>query len=123
MVLIWESDIGDRAGGYTGIDEDVGVALDEGAPFKVERDTLCVANKIPVELLRMILLCRDHLQKLPKPFLNPSNDISLEFGKGILNCKQIFAVIVLLDDLLVQAVEHASLKDIRVMNGIDSASA
>ena len=95
------------------------IALLETRPFKVERNLLCVAKYIRVQLLLLLRLATNELVEGHETLLNDLDNMSFEMLEIGLDSKKISVVIVLLDDLLAKAVVYISLNDIWVIISTD----
>ena len=122
MVLVGEADVGHGAWGSVGVDQDLVVSLDEPVPLKVGCDLSGSAGHVGVHCASLLGLGTDDLVELGQAILNGGEDVSFELGEAVLDGDDVVAVVVLLDDLLVQAVVDTTLKDIGIFVSTDLAS-
>jgi hypothetical protein len=119
MILVGELNLRDGAGGRRRIDQDGIVALDEAVPLKVEGNTLRVSGHVPIRCLGVLGLRVDDLHELSHAMLDRLDYVRLELRERILNADEVLSVVVLLQNLLVQAVHDTTLQDIRVVRSLD----
>jgi hypothetical protein len=96
--------------------------LDEAVPFKVEGNFLSVPNHVTVRRLGVFGLCVDDLHKLTHTMLNGLENMRLKLSKRVLDTDEILAVIVLLLNLLVQAMHDPALQDVRIICSLQVAT-
>ena len=122
VVLVGEADVGEGAGWRGGVDQNRVVALDEAVPFEVLGDALRCADHVAVCGFGVLGLGVDDLQELAHAALDRLDDVGLELGKRVLHADQVLAVVVLLLDLLVEAVVDAALEDVGVVGRLHVAA-
>lgn len=122
MVLVGEADVGHGAWRSVGVDQDLVVALDEAVPLEVRGDLLSSAGHVAVHGASLLGLVADNLVELAQAILDGGEDVSLELGEAVLDSDDVVAVVVLLDDLLVQTVVNTTLKDVGVFVCADLAT-
>jgi hypothetical protein len=124
VVLVGEADVGHGARRSVGIDQDLVVALDEAVPLKVGGDLGSSTGHVSVHGSGLLGLVADNLVELGQAILDGGDNVGFELGEVVLDLKDILAVAILLDDLLVQAVVDTTLENVRVFVSADlSASA
>lgn len=69
----------------------------------------------------MLGLGGDDLQELAQALLHCLDDVCFELREGVLHTDQVLAIVVLLLDLLVQAVVDTALEDVWVIGGLEVA--
>lgn len=84
-------------------------------PLKVRTHALGVGGHVAVHAARLLGLHGDGLVELGQAGLHRLHDAGLELGKGILHGEEVGAVVVLLENLLVEAVVDAALQHVRVV--------
>ena len=122
VVLVGEADVGEGAGGGGRVDQHGVVALDEAVPFEVLGDALRCADHVAVCGLGVLGLGVDDLQELAHAGLDGLDDVGLELCERVLYTNQVLAVVVLLLDLLVEAVVDAALEDVGVVGRLHVAA-
>ena len=122
VVLVGELNLRHGPCGRRWVDEDGVVALDEAVPLKVKWYALCVSDHVSVRSLGVLSLRVHNLHELAHALLDGLDDVCLELGEGVLNANQILSVVVLLLDLLVQAVHDTTLKNVRVVPSLHAAA-
>lgn len=122
VVLIGEGDGLDCAGRLVAVDKDIAEALVEALPLHVRRDALDGAQHVTVQSADAVgLAAGEHVEGL-HGLLQDLNDVSLERLKVGLDGDEVVAVVVLLDDLLVEAVQDTTVDDIGVLGGLELAA-
>ena len=122
VVLVGEADVGHAAWRSVGVDQDLVVALDEAVPLEVGSDLLGGAGHVAVHGASLLGLVADNLVELTQTILDGGENVGLELSKAVLHSDNIVAVVVLLDDLLVQTVVDTALENVGVLVGVDLAS-
>jgi hypothetical protein len=119
VVLVGEGDVGHGAWGSVGVDQDLVVALDEAVPLKVGSDLLSGAGHVAIHGSGLLGLVADNLVELGQAVLDGGDNVSLELSEVVLNLENIVARVVLIDDLLVQAMVDTTLEDIGILVSAD----
>jgi len=122
VVLIGEADVGHTAWGSAGVDQDLVVALDETVPFEVWCDLSSSASHVAIHCTGLLGLSTDDLVELGQTILDGGENVSFKLGEAVLDGDDIVAIVILLDDLLVQAVVDTTLKDVGIFVSTDLAS-
>jgi hypothetical protein len=122
VVLVGELDLRDSPRRGRWVDEDGVVALDEAVPFKVEGNFLDVANHVTIRRLGVLGLCIDDLHELAHTMLDGLENVRLELSKRVLNTDKILSVVVLFQNLLVQAMHDSALQDVRIVCSLQIAA-
>ena len=87
-------------------------------PLEVGSNLLSSAGHVAIHGASLLSLVADYLVELAKTILDCGKNMSLELSKVVLNRDDVLAVVVLFDDLLVQAVVDAALKDVGVLMSV-----
>lgn len=122
MVLVGEADVGHAAWGSVGVDQDLVVALNETIPLEVGRDLTSGASHVAIHGASLLGLGTDNLVELGQPVLDGGEDVGFKLSEAVLDSEDIVAVVILLDDLLVQAMVDTTLKDVGIFVSADLAS-
>lgn len=122
VVLVGEGDSLDGAGCRGRVYKDIGFTLLEAVPLKVRRNALDSGQHVRVRVLVTLNLAADVLNERRHRLLYDFNDVVLKGSKVLLDTDQVLAVVVLLQDLLVETVVNASLGDIRIIVRVNLAS-
>jgi len=122
VVLVGEADVGHAAWGSVGVDQDLVVTLDETVPLEVWCDLSSSASHVSIHCTGLLGLSADNLVELGQAVLDGGENVGLELGEAVLDGDDIVAIVILLDDLLVQAVVDTTLKDVGVFVSTDLAS-
>lgn len=122
VVLVGEADVGHAAWGSVGVDQDLVVTLNEAVPLEVGSDLRSGACHVAVHGTSLLGLVANNLVELSQAILDGGEDVSLELSEAVLYGDYVVPVVVLLDDLLVQAVVDTTLENIRVLVGRNLAS-
>ena len=122
MVLVGEADVGHAAWGCVRVDQDLVVTLNEAVPLEVGSDLGSGACHVAVHGTSLLGLVANNLVELGQAILDGGEDVSLELSEAVLYSDDIVPVVVLLDDLLVQAVVDTTLENIGVLVGRNLAS-
>lgn len=121
VVLVGEGDALDGAWCGAWVHEDISLALLEAVPLKVWRNTLDIAQHVRVRVLVALNLAADVLNERRHSLLDDLNNVVLKRSKVLLDTDQVVAVVVLLQDLLVETVVDASLRDIWIIVRVNLA--
>jgi hypothetical protein len=122
VVLVGEADVGHAAWGTVGVDQDLVVTLNEAVPLKVGSDLSSGVCHVSVHGASLLGLVADNLVELGQTILDGGEDMGFKLSEAVLDLQNIIAVVVLLNDLLVQAVVDTTLENIRVLVSRDLAS-
>jgi hypothetical protein len=122
VVLVGEANVGHAAWGTVGVDEDLVVSLHKAIPLKVGGYLGCIGRHVSVHGACLLSLVANDLVELSQAVLKRGDEVSLELGKVVLDGKNVAAVVVLFDDLLVQTVEDSALDHVGVLVCVDLAT-
>lgn len=122
MILVGEGDVGEGAGRGVGVDEDVVVAGHEVDPFEVGGYALGGAQDVGVHVLLAVELAAHECEKLLESALGGLDDVCFELLEIVLHCDDVLAVVVLLDDLFVQAVVDTPTQHVGIMRMLNLVS-
>ena len=81
-----------------------------------------IAEHIAIHRSRALGLLRDYLVELSHALLKGLQDMGLELCKAILHCQHILAIVVLFDNLFVEAMVYLPLEDVGVFGSFHRAS-
>lgn len=119
VLLVREGDVGEGARRCVGVDEDVVVSGHEVDPFEIRRDLLRRGQNVRVHGAVTVKLTAHVDDELLHSALDGLQDMSLELLEVVLHGDEVLTVVVLLDNLLVQAVGDTSTENVRIMGGVD----
>lgn len=122
MVLIRIADMSHRSRRSGGIDHETAVAVEKVHPFKLERDALGGGGDVGIQDLLAIALTSKIDETLADRLLYRLNDVCLEALKVLLRGNQLAAVVIFLDDLLVEPILHFALQHIGIILRLEFAS-
>jgi hypothetical protein len=122
VVLIRELDLRDSPRRGRRVDEDGVVALNEAIPLEIEGNFLAIPNHVPVRCLGVLGLRVDDLHKLTHTMLDGLENVRLKLSKRVLYTDKILSVVVLLLNLLVQAMHDTALQDIGIVCSLQVAA-
>lgn len=119
MILVRVGNVGHRPRRCIRIDENAIVPLNEAGPFVVGGNVLGAADDVPVHGSLAIQLAAHELEKRAHRLLDRLEDVRLEFLERVLHRDRILAVVVLLDNLLIQPVVDPPSQHVRVVRWLD----
>lgn len=119
MVLVGERDVGHRACRSGRVNKCPRAAVEESFPFEVKWDALGGRNNIGVHRPLTLTLTTNVLGKGRHGLLDGLYHMALELLERVLYGEQVMPVVVLLQDLLIQSVVHATLKDVGIVGRLD----
>ena len=105
-----------------GVDEHAAASVLEFGPLKVWGNVLRVADDIRVHCFFVICTRADVLQELLKGLLDGLHNVGLECLKVLLHRYEVLSAVVFFENLFVEKMLNPSMKDIRVMLGVDLAT-
>lgn len=122
VVLVGEVDGIDASWRVVRVDEVGALAVEEAHPLEIGRDSLSGAQHVGVEGTRLLGLAASHGIEGLHGLLDDLDHMGLERLEVFLQMDQVVAVVVLLDDLLVQSVVDAALDAVGVLGRVHLAA-
>ena len=122
MTLVRETDAIHCSRWGIGIDKYVGVTLDEAIPFEVQGNGRRCGSDVTEHGLLPVGLAAHELIVGVDGGLDGGNDMGFKLREAVLDTDGVLATVVLLKNLLVQAVINATVEYVRVIGGRHLAS-
>lgn len=122
MILIWKSDV--RRGPFRsgGVYKVVAVALDEAFKFKVRWDLLRCRHHVRIHSSLSFELAPNVLEEGRHRLLDGLDYVSLELLKRILHSYEVFAIIVLFENLFTKSIVDTPLEDVGIIRCVNLPS-
>src|SRR3954454_4401749 len=123
MTLVCEGDIAHASRRSVRVYQSVCISIDEALPFEIKRDVLGGCRNVTIHGFLAVSLAAHELIEGVQSILNSGDQVTFELLERVLYRKQVLTVIVLFQNLLVQAMTKAAVENIRVIVSVDTSSA